>query len=306
MVKFLHAVRPPLPDVRRTRRTVAALAALVLAALLGALAAPAPAAAAPVRADSKARPIYFVHGYAGSGGHDCATYWAKAGARLRQQGFTGTFTTWGYYSEDSGCSVEYGGNRDTSLNTLARELAWSIYNTHSRYGRSIDVVAHSMGGLIVRRAIAGIDRNESGYPGYLYVEDVATLGTPHDGTNWARGCAARDYQCEQMITGSAFLTWLNAYAGNPQSDTGTDWSVIGSHADNVVAGSKAIDMAAGHKYVYRSHEEIEHGDLPNHDSLARTFDIDWWHWNGPRSGFNPNGESVLVVTANALYRWSTW
>ena len=292
--------------MRRTRRSLAAVAALVLAILIGALAAPAPAAAAPTRADSKGRPVYFVHGYAGSGGHDCTAYWATAFARLRQQGSSGGFTTWGYYGEDSRCTVEYNGNRDTSLNVLAKELAWSIYAYHSSYGRSIDVVAHSMGGLIVRRAIAGADRNESGYPPELYVEDVVTLGTPHDGTNWARGCAPRDYQCEQMITGSAFLTWLNQYVSNPQSDGGTDWSVIGSDADSTVAGSKAIDMSAGPKYRYRENEGIDHSGLIQHGSLNSTFDLDWWHWNGPRSGFNPNGQSVLVVTANALYRWSTW
>jgi hypothetical protein len=52
------------------------------------------------------------------------------------------------------------------------------------FGRTVDVVGYSMGGLIIRGAITGTRNPPSGqgWPPYIYAEDVRRLATPHDGT----------------------------------------------------------------------------------------------------------------------------
>ncbi|MFJ2591339.1 esterase/lipase family protein, partial [Streptomyces sp. NPDC087538] len=50
---------------------------------------------------------------------------------------------------------------------------------YSAKGQTVDLVGHSMGGLIIRAALAGYAKGDPTWPDTLYVEDVVTLGTPH-------------------------------------------------------------------------------------------------------------------------------
>src|SRR5262249_51798749 len=150
--------------------------------------------------------------------------------------------TWCFYSKDINCDLKNGHDRNTSIKVLGQELAQEIWDHFSRYGIPVDVVAHSMGGLIIRAAIKGTQAHEAGFPPYLYVEDVSTLSTPHRGTaNWGSTFVCSDQQCQDMKPGSSFFSWLGAtYNGyqpgeNPQSAMGTDWTLIGFDDDQVVS-----------------------------------------------------------------------
>jgi len=277
----------------------------VLAVLSAALVAPSPAAAAPVRNDSKNEAIVFVHGINLNLNTDCTADWGRAGAVLRREGFTGQFVTYGYYRNNRRCTHNYNGTTDTSLNTVARNLATYIYDEFSRHGKPVDIVAHSMGGLIAHRAISGTQRGDSGFPSYLYVEDVVTLSTPHGGANSAHLCTTR-LQCDQMQPGSDFIRSLRSNAPNPQSRFGTDWSTIGSWADEAVSWDSSMDMRAGHKYAYRPSARLGHTGIREHDSTARTFDLQWWHAEGPRNGVDLNAPVALSVAAQCLYRRRPW
>jgi len=256
--------------------------------------------AVPPRADSRSEPVFLVHGFdpsAGGGGWNCGGYWGSAMSALRAQGMTGTFVTYGYYATDSSCTIEYPGTRDTSIWTLGQDLAWQIYLGYSRNGQSVDVLAHSMGGLVIRAALTGVSRGESGFPPYIYVEDVATLSTPHLGAGFARLCSP--LQCQEMRPGSALLGRL---AANPQSRQGTDWSLFGAGDDNIVDEGSATGISAGHKVKYRGEQGVEHDRI--HQLLSGPKVADHWHHHDPV--WRVGTFEQPVITTNALAYWSRW
>lgn len=283
------------------------IAGAALAAVLGTLIVnpTSAAAAAPVRNDSKNETVIFVHGWNNRENTDCAANWKPAETLLRNKTrWTGKFVTWGYYRGDKHCDVKYNGTQETSIDTLARSLANYIYNTYSRHNKSVDLVAHSMGGLIIRRAVSGTQRRDSGFPPYLYVEDAVTLSSPHAGTRVALLCSK--LQCRQMQSGSDFQDRMKRQAMNPQSKFGTDWSTLGSEKDGVVSEGSAIAMSSGHKYTYLANANLGHTEMRTNASAATTFDVKWRHATGPRSGIDRNARSPLYIMANALYYWRVW
>jgi hypothetical protein len=163
---------------------------------------------------------------------------------------------------------------------LAYHLAWNIYDTYSKQGRPVDVIAHSMGGLIIRYAVAATQRHEFDFPPYLLVEDVVTMGTPHGGL---RGDIPQDISEEvnEMTPGSKLLKGLERNAWNPQARDGTDWLTMGSAADDTVtAGSGAATgddrtpvskyMGSAHKVWYTAADKIKHSDYYKLDSTQAT------------------------------------
>ncbi|MDZ7675979.1 MAG: peptidoglycan DD-metalloendopeptidase family protein [Acidimicrobiales bacterium] len=75
------------------------------------------------------------------------------------------------------------------LRTEGRELADLVEAVAlARPGSTIDVVAHSQGGLVTRLALAELHRR--GRLGSLGT--VVTMGTPHRGTEWATGATVLD------------------------------------------------------------------------------------------------------------------
>lgn len=303
---------------RRSRSLVLAAAVATLVGLMAAL-LPVAASAAPSRNDNKTNVIVFVHGINENHNTDCARTWKNAMDELTARGFTGRFRTYGYYDGDTNCDAKYRGDLNTSLDTLGKDLAGYIASLNLRYNEKVDVVAHSMGGLILRRALTGVQRNEAGYPNNVWVEDAVTMSTPHGGASqwWCEHVMADPgTQCRQMEQGSAFMNYLHTYGRNPQSDIGTDWSIIYSHADPVSyqpPNGNIEDIDAGHKYAYdvingRGRPQIGHSDLIQfrYGDNDGTWGITWQHAESGREGHNPEGESPLHLMANALYYWRTW
>lgn len=257
---------------------------VAVVAVLGLLAFSAPPANA--RTDDRSKPVVYVHGFDAtfSPGYDCHAYWDAMADTLEGMGHTDERVTVAYYALDYNCTYDSahhgshsthhagghsGGShtRNTSIRHLGYHLAWMIYDHFTSVGKAVDVVGHSMGGLISRYAVAATARGEAGFPPSLLVEDVVTLGTPHAGSDWSWGCAYTE--CVEMRPGSSFLGWLATNATDPQATGGTDWTVVGSEDDGIVPATSAVSMAARHKVQYRWYEGIDHID----------YIIDTWNFS---------------------------
>lgn len=275
--------------MRLSSRSAAVVVGSVAVALL---VVHAPAASA--RTDDRSKPVVYVHGYNawGDADTDC-NMWSPMDNTLRSWGLTGTKATVRYYFGDYNCTYEvqhhgshgthYGHSGDTHdrytrIEHLGYHLAWMIYDHFSSKGVTVDVVSHSMGGLITRYALAQVQRGHSAFPPHLYLEDSVTLGTPHAGTGWANWCWTT--QCEQMRPGSSFIKWLRSYAWNPQGSGGTDWTVQGSYDDEIVSESSGVDMGAAHKVQYLGSSDVTHGDYYLDTSDARTADVYYQDYGG--------------------------
>ncbi|NUT03740.1 MAG: alpha/beta hydrolase [Hamadaea sp.] len=233
-----------------------------------------PAQAAPARADTKDNAVIFVHGFAATDGYDCTGYWSSLGAHFRDNGWTGQLMTFGYYGGDSRCSFQYDGNRNTSIHSVAHQLADVIYANYSSKGLKVDLVAHSMGGLVVRSALLNVQRHTPGWPPVLYVEDVITLASPHQGARDALFCTLIYLQCRQMYPGSTFFNELEVLGMGsggrpilPESAMGTDWTVTASFEDDIVLESSGVNVDANHRMQYNADEctggepGLEHSDF---------------------------------------------
>lgn len=231
----------------RLRRTLVATAALTGSILALAAAGATPASAA---IPSNNTTILLVHGFNASapfGGHiDCRdatmTPWAQG---LRDRGFT--VRTVGWYASDTNCDLSVPGIADNTVNTSLDQVAREFTNLiANRFGTTpVAISAHSMGGLVVRRALHGVDDGHSGFSTNIRVTDVVTSGTPHDGASITAFCSngvVSYVQCQQAAPGSSFL---NALKHNPQTTGGTDWTLVGATCDPIVSGTSALAMTNG-------------------------------------------------------------
>ena len=282
-------------------RIAAALACLGLALTAG----PPVALGAgdPVRADSMTEPVYLVHGY---GAGNCKARWAPAIVAWRSKGWRGRFHAIGYYGDDRACDTSVGAaTRDTSITELGRRLAWDIHRRYSRAGTSVDVVGHSMGGLIARVALTGVQQRWRGFPPYLHVEDAVTVGTPHLGVSagWVTTCG--DRQCVQMRPGSSFLRRLARHP-EPQSRQGTDWTLIGSDDDATVSPGSALGMRAPHLVRFGAGQGVTHRDVIRLWRNDRRFHVTYW--NRRQSGWrvSARGRAPLFAAGGAIYRAFNW
>lgn len=181
--------------------------------------------------------------------------------------------TVGYYKDDRNCDISLAkGDRDTSLESLGRSLADWIYSHNAVFGESVDIVAHSTGGLIARAALTGLQKSAgmSGWAPYLYVEDIVTLGTPHLGTSFAEFCVpASASQCKQIRSTSSFMSWLYA---NPQSTFGTDWTFVGA-ADDLLMDPRSTALGIlVHPPTFQVVRTVYAGHLVMYDSgILRKF-----------------------------------
>ena len=151
-----------------------------------------------------------------------------------------------------GCSVY------TPIQEVATNAARVIKAFQQEKGGPVDVVCHSMGGLVFRSMAADglVDTN--------VVRRYITLGTPHYGQN-----ADMSYQAQQMYYGSDFLWKLGAAwhfedMGWPTNQTLciagiTDNKITalkpsGSYWDGLVhAWSASLGSGVPVRYAYRSH-----------------------------------------------------
>lgn len=250
-------------NVRRLRLMVAMTTAAL--ALGGVAATSAQASTSDTEAQNQ---MLLVHGYGDAeAGKDCndstwdeaLDYYEDAGGRDRS-----SMTTIGYYVGDHDCDATIGDGAATNerpIQDIARDFANYIYDYHTNHGETVDIVAHSMGGLVTRVALLGTGEGWEGFPPELYVDNIVTLGTPHQGL--IDGCGDVDdadctRQWNQMTTsydgGSGFIDALHE-SGRGLDDpwaSGIDWSLVSSIEDTTVSYYSGIDKGytADQKYGY--------------------------------------------------------
>jgi pimeloyl-ACP methyl ester carboxylesterase len=272
--------------MRAQRRWALPAAALVAAAC---------AIAIPGAPDARAADgqMLLVHGWGdaeqgtncnGSTWANALRYYQDAGGRERS-----SMTTIGYYAGDRpSCDAMIGDGKATNgrpIQDIARDLAAYIYTRHTSRGESVDVVAHSMGGLITRVALLGTRQGWKGFPPRIDVEDVVTLGTPHQGV--IDPGKHDDRQWRQMRPGSGFLERLHE-DGSGIDDPwarGTEWTFVGSAEDKTVSYASAIDKGrhADVKFGYRRNPD-DAGNVTHSGIRAlygkNAYDLSYWHAEG--------------------------
>jgi hypothetical protein len=216
-------------------------------------------------------PVLMIHGIDATApyGIDCATTWDDAKTFLRAHGFGDSdLLSLSYYDKDSHCDRSIDGyvspmlgenyfegtgthagstvghTAEAAIEHLGYHLAWFIYDNFSKSGQSVDVLAHSMGGLMIRYALAEVSQHNPAFPPMLLVDNAVTLGTPHGGSKFGKQAecllVGGTRECSEMRAGSAFLTGLEKDGWNPQGAGGTDWTAIGSDTDQSVAADRAV------------------------------------------------------------------
>jgi hypothetical protein len=264
--------------IRRPLVALVAVSALVLVAR-PTLAQPGP---------DRDVPVIFVHGLEPFGfGYPCPGYWGVMKGAFQGYGWSGGLVTMKYYAGDSLCDddLDHDGSHDahfgnddpaspgfnhsyldpnahsseTPIEHLGYHLAWYVYDHYSQFGQTVDLVGHSMGGLIIRSALTDQQRGDPDFPPYLYVANVVTLETPHAGADLASLCGL-SLQCREMTPGSSFLRNLDP---DPQATGGTEWTVVGSDSDELVDPLSAVAMDAAHRIVYHT---------PDYDHFAVLWD----------------------------------
>ncbi|MGC8547287.1 MAG: esterase/lipase family protein [Thermoplasmata archaeon] len=176
----------------------------------------------PAHGTSTPTIVILVHGYSitGSEGSD---QW-QSGVNLYQQlinaGYiVGVVAYYGgfYINYSNGyqfSDTSFQGTSNTPIENIAQELYIGLQNLYNNYGNvNIDIVAHSMGGLIVSEMM----ENEQ-LP--LTVQNVIFIGTPFLGSPFASIASYLGldiivgYQADEMVPGSTFLTNLQNNMNN--------------------------------------------------------------------------------------------
>lgn len=284
-------------------------------------------------------PVLFVHGYintlGGCAGEDVSKTDAQLGRMLTAQGWTGPLVGLSYYCGDKGGpSIDNAGTghcdrwstagygSGTAIERLACDFAWWTYDTYTVDGQAVDVVAHSMGGLISRYALSSVAAGDAAFPPSLLVNDVVTISTPYAG--WDRptgGLTSQQYvkvncgsytQCQEMTgcwmssgscvqtggtwTASAFLTTLAALPA-PSADWTTEG---GGPADNVDSFRSSSSVTPAHKVNYYGTSPVKY----NHTSYLTDISTDSdepYDLTQPDGALVPGpGAHSLLMAVNAL------
>ncbi|MEA3203441.1 MAG: hypothetical protein QOI63_1116, partial [Thermoplasmata archaeon] len=156
-------------------------------------------------------------------------------------------------------------NPDTSLEHLAYHWAWTVRDLLGT--QCVKAVGHSMGGLVMRYALARVQAGDPDFPSDICIDDAVGVATPNNGADqnkYIDACVfvSLAYECNQQQSGSDFLTGLGANARNPQGAGGTDWTNLGSDGMNggdtsdSAGSATTANMDPAHHAVY--HEQIKH------------------------------------------------
>ncbi|MFI0606694.1 MAG: hypothetical protein ACH37Z_02240 [Anaerolineae bacterium] len=175
-------------------------------------------------------------------------------------------------------------DEESPIERLSYHLAWYLHNNFNTEDQ-VDILAHSMGGLLVRHALimsdieqeGPVDQQEIGVQGERIrypslqglVRNVMTVGTPHKGLSrfeidnqaLIKVCTATGGIagfCGQLLNTSTFMKHvLNekrlAHVGYPlnQGIGGANWTTVGSSGDSIVHFRSATGYSkATHKEWY--------------------------------------------------------
>lgn len=219
---------------------------------------------------NKTNPVLLVHGFEiyTVAKTDCTSKFRPMITELKKQGFTGPFVTVTYYKNSTNCDVNLAKtdtvNKASTWKEIGGALSRHIFDKYSKFGQPIDIVGHSMGGLIIRSAVQGGSEQLKGFSNIL-IDDAVTVATPHLGSKTANFCIYR--QCKSLSPSNPDFGWLKSNL-KPSGMSVIDWSVQGSTSDIVVnkKSSMAMDLSNSHKRLFNG---LSHNtQLVNHASLS--------------------------------------
>src|SRR5215468_7883523 len=163
---------------------------------------------------------------------DCSGYWEDLPSLMRQQGYTGQFIYVAWYQNASNCDVNLHnwGTYDETLSwvDVGAALSQYIYKNFTSKGIPVDIVAHSMGGMVTRSAIYGASDKAPPYC-YLTICDAfsppidvgtaITAGSPHAGSNTlivstCGNLASNQQICKETLPDSKSEIWINGMDSN--------------------------------------------------------------------------------------------
>ena len=287
-------------------RRLLAASVMALATLASAVTVAAPAGAMPVSRLPRATmaPIVAIHGIVlgpcpsmDSGVSMSGPMWFMWNHGERNRAYDAI----SYFRCDkNGSDIGAAADNNTPIETIAHDLAWYLYNRYSSHGQTVEIVGHSMGGLIARAALQAFAAHDPSYPPTLLVQDAVTVSAPFAGTNF--GCSTSSYQCREMMPGSAFLSWL-AQNQNPQGTNGTDWTVIGGSPCDVVPAASAAAMSGAHRWLYYLGQPTcyDH-DSYLWDSSAATDAAVAWEWPGAiryQSWYSYHPQAAIMMAVDS-------
>lgn len=247
----------------------------------------------------------------GRGGHRGQGHGHPPGARVRQQLrrdeqsqelFRGRKRprrrgqTLGYYANEkkSDCTDTFkdDATTNTDIQYVARDLAKYVYKHYTKQDKPVNIVAHSMGGLVTRVALLGSGQHwdDPNFPDKrLNVPNAVTLSTPHQGVIDTDKHGTDQWQ--QMDPDSSFMTRLDRSDSKLNGDWNcggsggctTDWTLVGSHEDGTVSYNSGIDEGnpAHKKFGYQNADdsgEVNHGNI--RELHSGCYDLHYWHSGG--------------------------
>lgn len=148
--------------------------------------------------DGSSVPVIMIHGWTGRSEHTATRDGAFSSkidlSASKDAAPSGDRSLVGQIQNVAGTSVYTFDYHDTSARwvtdpSIAPRLADAITCLAKAHGHRVIVVAHSMGGLATRAALAIIDADQQSAASSEYVSDVVTFGTPNTGS-WIAAVAA--------------------------------------------------------------------------------------------------------------------
>ena len=205
---------------------------------------------------ASATDVVFVHG-AGCG---AIAYTTTAIRDLEAAGrAASTLHTVSYYACDVGGvsimnegSSSYLPSRDandtsTDVRRFSYELAWYLWNTFGAKGKPVDVVGHSMGGIIITYALQRIAAHDPDYPTSLTVRSVTTFSAPYAGVSQSLCAQDTTTECTQLLAGSSLINQITA-TGAVTLGSKTVWTAVASEGADAIPSKSTLALA---KVTYR-------------------------------------------------------
>lgn len=266
------------------------------------------ASARTAHADYLNTDVLFIHGYAFSGPSNCNKSFGLMKKYFRKMGWKNSkLHTWGYYKGDTQCDGKSNYSTNTSIAKVARALAKYIYNNYTRKNKPVSIVAHSMGGLVARRAVIGYRDGEPGYNGKkLDVDNLVTLGTPNAGLQHPCYPTLCTKQWRQMEADSPFQKWMKKKNDFYEQTLGEQLTFVGSAFDGVVGPFKStINRRADVDVIFDYREHITHSGLRKKGAgkgydYAHRKGLYGGKWRNTRNGAGPIRMAYLAT------RYDTW
>src|SRR5262249_32307138 len=131
------------------------------------------------------------------------------------------------------------------IDRIACLLAWYVYDHYTAppggIPQAVNMLGHSMGGLVIRDAIAR-SGHDSGFPGPLRVLRAVAAASPMGSVAQPYSTLAPDTaQSNDMKSNSEFMQDMAGFQ-RPQGAGGTFWGLVGASA---AANTNGCDDGAG-------------------------------------------------------------